>query len=69
MLRTVTGGERYGGNMSIFGTEYQYGQGMLASAIKVGEKSQGGEGGRGHWGGSEEEPLERNMGKFKFGGR
>ena len=37
--------------MSIFGMEYQYGQGMLASAIKVGEKSQGGEGGRDHWGG------------------
>ena len=41
---------------------------MSASAIKVGEKSQGGEGGRDHWGGSEEELLERNMGKFKFWG-
>ena len=28
--------------------------------------SQGREGGRGHWGGSEEEFLESNMGTFKF---
>ena len=54
--------------MSIFGMEHQYGQGMSASAIEVGEKSQGGEGGRGNWGGLEEEFLERNMGTFKFGG-
>ena len=42
---------------------------MLASATKVDEKSQGGEGFQGHWGGSEEEFLERNMGTFKFRGR
>ena len=42
---------------------------MSDSAIKVGEKSQGGEGGQGHWVGLEEYVLEMNMGKFKFGGR
>ena len=40
---------------------------MSASAIEVGEKYQGGEGGRGNWGVSEEEFLERNMGTFKLG--
>ena len=54
--------------MSIFGMELRYNQGMSASNIEVDEKSQGGEGDRGHWGGSEEEFLERNMGTFKFRG-
>ena len=54
--------------MSIFGMEHQYGQGMSAPDIEVGEKSQGGEGGQSHWGGSDEEFLERNMDAFKFRG-
>ena len=54
--------------MSIFGIELRYSQGMSASAIGVGEKSQGGEGDQGNLGGLEEESLERNMGTFKFGG-
>ena len=55
--------------MYIFGMERQYGEVMSASAIEVGEKFQGGGIGRGHWGGLEEECLERNMGTFKFRGR
>ena len=41
-------------------------QPQLSRLVKI---IRGGEGGRGHWGGSEEEFLERNMGALKFGGR